>query len=696
MKKISVLIFLLLILLNVSADMYQLLDEYSITSQLLMFSKNLFNQELNDVLNKKEQTGNLILENYYPDVILSLQSKTGTELIMLRDLIDLLHEKAYSDSNLDESYKLIITQIKNNVPQISYYAELKKLYFKNIKDEEIFYTVKGEDSGTETNPVTDNYIKICAEVITQLEQIPVILTFDITNEVITKTIFLDYKNSDGNIRKFEKTIAVTSLYDKWPGFAHNPVKDEVFEIALINSIDSRLQHYMNKSLDFVNKHNFLLRDYAVSFGKITDNNTYPDANKNNILSAGTITLNLYFGNQRKNHAAVKNSADWLFLIAHGNHKTGMIWAEADESFGPFAFQHAQPIYPPPAAETMSMTGDLEMLVFFSCGVLDINDYNGLYPTEPAASPGKLWAMLEDVKLLGFNAAAYISHITSIKDIFLNNIEVIASPESYWLSAGHVSRQICAVLENRDYIYWHKSNIFGLPYEYYELKTVTREEWENYIPERKRKIFNKSDINKALEKIEENKNAETVLKSVSEIYETFSKQTIYKTEQAINLLKLDINSSRGKFIKAVTLMLERNALEKDEVLEGKIYEENIEKSIKIFTELIEKKSKYLIPSKFMLGIIYGRISPEKQLETYREIKKNHPEYSDYSLIGEALTKYNNGFFNEAEKILSTVKNRNLNKSITELKNKITEIKNERKSLHDEVYSLIQKAGVLNEN
>ena len=107
-------------------------------------------------------------------------------------------------------------------------------------------------------------------------------------------------------------------------------------------------------------------------------------------AAGCEVLEVVYGEIASEQKQIMNQADYFYYSGHGLHK----FANIDD------FE--------PADVAGFWRKDLDCVVISGCAILDINDYNNNYiddPEDHASSPGKLWASVGPLNMLGYNHTA---------------------------------------------------------------------------------------------------------------------------------------------------------------------------------------------------------------------------------------------------------------------------------------------------
>ncbi|MDD5090158.1 MAG: hypothetical protein PHQ23_04500, partial [Candidatus Wallbacteria bacterium] len=386
-----------------------------------------------------------------------------------------------------------------------------------------------------------------------------------------------------------------------------------------------------------NKYNFVCRDNAVVFA--STKYQWPDANKRWLGCAGTVTLRLKFGDKQKHHVSVKNTPDWLFMIGHGSHKTGAFWSEFADNLG-MSMEFAQAVFPPPHPDILPWQGELETALIYSCSIFDINDYNFTYPMEHFASPGALWANLDDITFLGFNTPSLTADSGTYVTDLLKNEDSMLCPESVWLSLTK-QRGVCAITRTDDYIFWQRKSNYNLPVVSYELRLVPKTEWINAARDPK-VLFNPEMINSLLGDIEARNQASDTLKACIDVYNHL------RIEQSMGIAKvwrfIDTGSGeRSEFLAALRLLLERTAIEAEET--HKYWEAYYPKALEAFDAIYRQSGTYSLPAGFMLALGQGMSDTNAQRKTYSHIAKEWTEANVQAEIGLAVCDFNDCRFDE---------------------------------------------------
>jgi len=555
---------------------------------------------------------------------------SAIEKSLCMPLISALSQKNRSSLNpdkvLNEKISKLIRENPVNPPEI----EISDLYFFDKNGKKIAFDQTPNDYIQ--YPVIKDELRIRALSTSEVDEIPVILTLKYTTEVIEKAVILQRSQQSGEI--FEKTLSISSLFPFWPGLNGNPVKDGIREFTTISGVTSFIMHDSAEAFrNRMTEYGFTERDNSISGGNYEK--LYPDANDRDITCGGTSIIMLYFGDNKYHQVSARNTADWLYFIGHGNHRSGAIWTEK------YGDSYLHYILPPPQPDLLPWEGEIELAVLASCSVLDINDYNFNYPMEHDSSPGKYWARLKGMTLLGFNAVVISPSYTEISD-FMSSEEVLVYPEQYWLATKMNDYCVCAVSKNNDYYYWQENSPFDLPVVQYELRIIPESEWIITQPDPTRYSFSTEYILKQLNNMKRKSVSQSkVLRSLQNILTMLKTQQNMKACEALE--RLHVFGDDKRFMKALNLSLYRYWDEGDK---KNNYHDNLLKAMKEFESISKDSSCYSIPAKFMTALILGKQNDPKQLGYYKKIMRENPEVSDEAKLGEIVYYYNQCMFKKA--------------------------------------------------
>ena len=177
-------------------------------------------------------------------------------------------------------------------------------------------------------------------------------------------------------------------------------------------------------------------------------------------AAGRELFAVSFGGTRKKRQ-VMNQADFFYYSGHGHH----IDASLQNGITP-------------AMIAAWWNRDLDCFVASGCSIMDINDYNCNYPSDPVnhrASPGKRWEAVGPRVLLGYNfrgpgdAGGAPARIAG----FWNANRAGMGAVSAWMKANEANRawHACAIVKGVEYRYF-KAKLWGR----HEQCVVPRSEW----------------------------------------------------------------------------------------------------------------------------------------------------------------------------------------------------------------------------
>ena len=119
------------------------------------------------------------------------------------------------------------------------------------------------------------------------------------------------------------------------------------------------------------------------------------------------------------------------------------------------------------------------MIFSSCSILDVNDYNGNYSYDPQnhmASPGKLWETVGPQVLLGYNFVAPSDSSGRPARVMeeWRSIRGMVGDVKAWMNVNALwgSPNACAIEKGVRYVYFKKSRNGWFIKE----KSVPKENW----------------------------------------------------------------------------------------------------------------------------------------------------------------------------------------------------------------------------
>ena len=177
-------------------------------------------------------------------------------------------------------------------------------------------------------------------------------------------------------------------------------------------------------------------------------------------AAGCEVMAVSYGGSHSDRRQIMNQADYFYYSGHGLHRFGMMDDyEPDDVSGYWG-------------------RDLDCMIISGCAVLDVNDYNGNYTSDPdehVASPGKLWESVGPQTMLGYNYYAPLDESgapSTIVTAWLAN-RAASDDVTAWMNANNFrrGRNACAIVKGQKYVYFHKI-ISG----FYRRKEIPKEDW----------------------------------------------------------------------------------------------------------------------------------------------------------------------------------------------------------------------------
>ena len=182
-------------------------------------------------------------------------------------------------------------------------------------------------------------------------------------------------------------------------------------------------------------------------------------------AAGCEIVTAEFGGATSSRRQIMNQADYFYFSGHGEHYNNVVHnGDGNGGIGPSAVKGY-------------WGRDLDCVIIAGCSVLDINDYNGIFPGEShTLSPGKAWEQTGPKHLLGYAAQApgdAGGAPTRIIQSWIAKRAALGDVEA-WMQANKESHawNACAIEKGERYVYFYR----GLKGLYKKKTEVNKEDW----------------------------------------------------------------------------------------------------------------------------------------------------------------------------------------------------------------------------
>ena len=256
-------------------------------------------------------------------------------------------------------------------------------------------------------------------------------------------------SSDRSEIRFAKTFA--QLKDL--GLLPADDDDGVVEMASVDIVEDAGLQNLSDSEAFAGL-GYASRGMATQDAAKTLDSTPPNSRPSDSFfkAAGREIVTAEFGGATSSRRQIMNQADYFYFSGHGEHYNNVVHnGDVNGGIGPSAVKGY-------------WGRDLDCVIIAGCSVLDINDYNGIFPGEShTLSPGKAWEQTGPKHLLGYAAQApgdAGGAPTRIIQSWIAKRAALGDVEA-WMRANKESHawNACAIEKGKRYVYF--KSWFGL-------------------------------------------------------------------------------------------------------------------------------------------------------------------------------------------------------------------------------------------